>query len=227
MNVYYIFRFLQIWSFFAIITILFSLLVSVSTFNIFKKAQKKPSLSFIPVYNLLILLDITELPRLFFIMLLFPIINILIILVMLYRLSIIFQTNMAFALGLIFLGVIFLPLLNVSKYVKIEEEEKKADDVSDRMMPLLTEQQYSELNNIVDDTPKIDNVFKVPYHDEPPAPIFKANQNQIKYREMVLPDEEIEEIKRVEPVQVQDIYANRFINTKVTEEDDSIEIVEL
>ena len=99
------------------------------------------------------------------------------------------------------------------------------DNVIDSMMPLLTEKQYHELNNIVDDTPKVDNVFKAPSYDEPPAPVFKANK--VKYREMVLPEEKKEEIKRVEPVVVKDIYQNRFINTKVTEEDDSIEIVEL
>lgn len=228
MNIYYVFRFLQIWAFFALITIAFSLLVMVSTFNIFKSAGKNKNLSFIPIYNLLILLDITNLPRIFFIMLLFPIINILIILIILYRLSIVYRTNLPFALGLIFLGVIFLPILNISKYVTMEkEEEQKIDDVSDRMMPLLTEQEYTELNNVVEEKPKVDNVFKAPHQDEPPAPVFKANPNQIKYREMVLPEEKVEEIKRVEPVQVTDIYQNRFINTKVTEEDDQIEIVEL
>lgn len=228
MNIFYVFRFLQIWAFFAIITIAFSLLVMVSTFNIFKTAKKNPKLSFIPIYNLLILLDITNLPRIFFIMLLFPIINILIILIILYRLSIVYQTKLGFALGLIFLGVMFLPILNVSKYMNIEkEEEKKIDDVSDKMMPLLTEEQYSELNKVEEEKPKVDNVFKAPHFDEPPAPIFKASPNQIKYREMVLPEEKIETIKKVEPVQVQDIYQNRFINTKITEEDDSIEIVEL
>ena len=226
MNVFYVFRFLQIWSFFAVITIAFSLLVMISTFNIFKKAGKKPNLSFIPIYNLLILLDITGLSRMCFIMMLFPIVNILIILIILYRLSIVFQTSLGFALGLIFLGVLFLPLLNVSKYVRITEE-KQVDDVSDEMVSLLTEEQYNDLNKVIDEKPIVDNVFKAPHQDEPPAPVFRANPNQIKYREMVLPEEKVEEIKRVEPVEVQDIYQNRFINTKVTEEDDSIEIVEL
>ena len=108
-----------------------------------------------------------------------------------------------------------------------EEEEKQIDDVSNQMMPLLTEEQYSELNKIEEEEPKVDNVFKAPHQDEPPAPIFKANPNVIKYREMILPEEKIEEIKKVEPVQVTDLYQNKFINTKVTEEDDSIEIVEL
>ena len=228
MDIYYIFRFLQIWAFFAIITIAFSLLVMVSTFNIFKVAGKKSSLSFIPIYNLLVLLDITGISRMCFMLLLLPIINILVILIILYRLSIIYQTSLPFALGLIFLGVIFLPLLNVSKYMKVsEEEEKQIDDVSNQMMPLLTEEQYSELNKIEEEEPKVDNVFKAPHQDEPPAPIFKANPNVIKYREMILPEEKIEEIKKVEPVQVTDLYQNKFINTKVTEEDESIEIVEL
>jgi hypothetical protein len=223
--VYYVFRFLQIWSIFAIITILFSFLVMCSTFNIFKKAEKDSNLSFIPVYNLLILLDIVKMSRLCFILLLFPVINVLVMIIIMYRLSIVFQTSTVFALGLMFLAVIFLPLLNFSKYSIEKKEEKNLDDVTDSMMPILTEQQYKDLNKIVDDTPKVDNVFKAQIKEIPPAPTFKANK--IKYREMVIPEEKVEEIKKVEPVEVQDIYTNRFINTSVTEEDDSIEIVEL
>lgn len=223
--VYYIFKFLHIWAWFAIITILFSLLVMCFSFNIFKKANKNPKHSFIPIYNLLILLDIVEMSRLYFILLLFPVANVLVILLILYRLSIVFHTSSGFALGLIFLGVIFLPILNFSKYGIEVEEEKPYDNVTDAMMPLLTEKEYNELNNIVDDTPKVDNVFKAKIKEIPEAPTFKANR--IKYREMVKEETPVEEIKRVEPVQVEEIYTNRFINTKVTEEDDSIEIVEL
>lgn len=222
----YILRFIQIWLILMLLTLLFSLLIMVSSKNIFKKAGKDPKLSYIPIYNLMILLDITGIPEYFFIMLLFPIVNLLMILVILYRLSIVYQTSLGFALGLIFLSVVFIPVLNFSKYTMVEEE-KKVDDVKDEMMPLLTEKEYNELNKVEVEAPKVDNVFKSPIQNEPPAPVFKATPNQIKYKEIVLPEEKKEEIKRVEPVQVTDIYTNRFINTKVVEEDDSIEIVEL
>lgn len=222
--VYYVFRFLRLWSWFAIITIAFSLLVMCFSYNIFRKTGKNPNKSFIPIYNLLIMLDIVELSRLNFILLLFPIVNVYIIFLILYRLSIIFHTGKFFTVGLIFFSVVFLPMLNFGDFDNNTEDEKK-DDVTEEMVSLLTEKQYNELNNLPDTEPKIDNVFKIQVKEEEPAPTFKANK--IKYREMVLPEEKVEEIKRVEPVKVTDIYTNRFINTKVTEEDDSIEIVEL
>lgn len=225
MDMTFLLRFIEIWALFALITILFSLLVCISSFNIFKKAGKNTKNSFIPVYNLIILFDITELPRTLFPMMFCPIINLLMILILLYRLSIVYQTSLPFAIGLIFLSIIFLPILNFSKYVKIEE--KQIDDVSSEMIPLLTEKQYAELNNIVEEIPVVDNVFKAPHTDEPPAPTFKANPNQIKYMEMVMPEEKVEEIKRVEPVKVEDLTPNKFINTGISEEDETIEIVEL
>lgn len=216
---------LVIWLFSLGYTFIMSIVLMCSTKNIFEKTGKDSKYSYIPFYNLFILLDIVKMSKFSFIWLILPAVNVFYMFLVMYRLSIVFRTSTGFTLGLIFLPFVFLPILNHSKYLKDPEEEVKKDDVSDAMMPLLTEKQYSELNNIVDDTPKVDNVFKAPSHDIPPAPTFKANR--VKYREMVLPEEKKEEIKRVEPVEVKDIYQNRFINTKVTEEDDSIEIVEL
>lgn len=216
---------LVIWLFSLGFTFLMTIILMFSTKNIFEKTGKDSKYAYIPFYNLFVLLDIVKMSRFSFICLLMPAINVFYIFLLMYRLSIVFRTSTPFTLGLIFLPFIFLPILNNSKYLIDEKEEKEKDNVIDSMMPLLTEKQYHELNNIVDDTPKVDNVFKAPSYDEPPAPVFKANK--VKYREMVLPEEKKEEIKRVEPVVVKDIYQNRFINTKVTEEDDSIEIVEL
>lgn len=216
---------LVIWLFSLGFTFIMSIVLMCSTKNIFEKTGKDYKYAYIPFYNLFILLDIVKMSRYSFICLLLPVVNIFYVFIIMYRLSIIFGTSTSFAFGLVFLPFIFLPILNHSKYLKDPEEESKKDDVTDAMMPLLTEKQYNELNNVVDETPKVDNVFKAPSNEIPPAPTFKANK--VKYREMVLPEEKKEEIKRVEPVVVKDIYQNRFINTNVTEEDDSIEIVEL
>lgn len=225
MDIFYVFKFLRLWAVFASITLMFSLLCMFCTYNIFDKTSKKPSNSYVPVYNLLILLDIVELSRMYFILLLLPVVNVFVIYLMLYRLSIVFHTSKAFALGLIFLGVIFLPVLNYSKDLSVREEEK--DDVSQDMVSILTEQQFNDLNNVPVNEPVIDNVFKTRQVTENPAPSFKANR--VKYKEIVqdVIEEEPEVIKKVEPVMVQNLQPNKFINDKITEEDDSIEIVEL
>ena len=225
--IYYIFKFMRIWSWFALITVIFSLTIMFFGRNLFKKAGKKPELSYLPIYNLLILLDICQMFRIYFILLLLPIVNVLVILLMLYRISIVFHTSTGFAMGLIFFPVIFLPILNMSRNLKLENEpEPEKVDVSNEMLTVLTEQQINDINKIPDDKPIVDNVFKIPVKETTPPPTFKANV--IKYKQMVLDEEPEEKIEKVEPVKVETIYENRFINTESKqEEDETIEIVEL
>lgn len=224
--IYWIFKLLRLWSMFAVVSLLFSIFIMLCCYNIFKRNGKKPYTSFIPVYNLLIMLDCVKMDRVYFILLLLPVVNIFTIYLILYRLSIIFRTGTLFAVGLIFLPVIFLPILNFTNIYNVETIEEKNVDVTDEMVTMLTEEQYKDLNNIEDDTPKVDNVFKKPVKLVEDVPTFKANK--IKYRQMVLEDEEIKKIERVEPVHLEDIKpTNKFVNEKISEEDDSIEIVEL
>ena len=85
MLIFYIYKFLRIWGVFASVTLLFSVLVSLTCNNIFKVMGKNKIQGYIPVYNLLNLLDIVNLSRLNFLLLIFPISNILIIYIILYR----------------------------------------------------------------------------------------------------------------------------------------------
>ena len=218
-----IFKLLRVWSVFAVYTLLFSLLLWLSSYKIFEKAGKKRWQSFIPIYNLIVMLDIVKMNGLYFLLLLLPITNVLIIYIMLYRLSIVFVTEKKFALGLILCAAIFLPILNYSNELKLtEEEEKKLDDVSGDMISLLTNKEYEELNNQVDDTPKVDNVFKGNLKNIEQAPTFKANK--LKYQQIVEEEKPIK-VDRVEPVEVRDLEKNKFVTTK-EDEDDSIEIIE-
>jgi len=225
--IFYIFKFMRIWSVFALLTLAFSILLMLCSNNIFRKAGKKSWLSYLPIYNLLILLDVCQMFRLYFILLLLPIVNVLVIMLMLYRLSIIFLTKKGFALGLIFMPVLFLPMLNYSRNLRlVNEKSPEEKDVSSDMVTLLTQNQVNDLNKIQEGKPIIDNVFKVPVQNVEPAPAFKANV--IKYKQMVLEEEKPKVIEKVEPIKVNDIYENRFVNTQNKQkEDETIEIVEL
>lgn len=225
--VYYVFKLMRMWSIFALITLAFSVLIMFCGSNIFKKAGKKAELSYLPVYNLLIMLDVCQMFRLYFILLLLPIINVLVIMLMLYRLSIVFLTKKAFAFGLILMPVVFLPILNFSSNLRLANEPKEEEkDVSGEMVSMLTEAQVSELNKVVEEKPQIDNVFKAPVQTMTPPPTFKANT--IEYKQIVPTEEQQKVIEKVEPVKVNEMYANRFINTQnKQEEDETIEIVEL
>jgi len=222
--VYYIFKFIRIWALFASVTILFSVLVMMSCNNIFKRTGRESRFAFYPIYNLLILLDIVKMDRVYFILLLFPIVNILTIYLMLYRLSIVFHTNSAFAFGLILLPILFLPILNFTNIYELKPEEEIKDDVSKDMVTMLTQEEYDNLNQL-EGISSVDNVFKIRIEKEEPAPVFKANR--IKYDQIVMEQQSEPKIETVEPVILDEIKINRFINDKVIEEDDSIEIVEL
>ncbi len=230
---FYIYKFMRIWGWFAVVTLLFSLLIMLTCSNIFKVSEKKKASLLIPLYNLVIFLDIVNMNRFYFILLLFPVVNILVIYIMLYRLSIVFHTTKSFAFGLIFLPIVFLPILNFSGNLdNRSSDEIEQEDLKKETINLLTESQIDLLNSESESTPKVDNVFKSEIEEIPEAPVFKANK--IKYKEILLNDEKEEKIEKVEPVIVtEDIKKpSRFISDnldeiKKQEENDNIEIIEL
>lgn len=230
---FYIYKFMRIWGWFAVVTLLFSLLIMLTCSNIFKVSEKKRVSLLIPLYNLIIFLDIVNMNRFYFILLLFPVVNILVIYIMLYRLSIVFHTTKSFAFGLIFLPIVFLPILNFSGNLdNRSSDEIEQEDLKKETINLLTESQIDLLNSESESTPKVDNVFKSEIEEIPEAPVFKANK--IKYKEILLNDDKEKKIEKVEPVIVtEDIKKpSRFISDNLDEikkqkENDNIEIIEL
>lgn len=230
---FYIYKFMRIWGWFAVVTLLFSLLIMLTCSNIFKVSEKKKASLLIPLYNLVIFLDIVNMNRFYFILLLFPVVNVLVIYIMLYRLSIVFHTTKSFAFGLIFLPIVFLPILNFSGNLdNRSSDEIEQEDLKKETINLLTESQIDLLNSESESTPKVDNVFKSEIEEIPEAPVFKANK--IKYKEILLNDEKEKKIEKVEPVIVtEDIKKpSRFISDnldeiKKQEENNNIEIIEL
>lgn len=230
---FYIYKFMRIWGWFAVVTLLFSLLIMLTCSNIFKVSEKKRASLLIPLYNLIIFLDIVNMNRFYFILLLFPVVNILVIYIMLYRLSIVFHTTKSFAFGLIFLPIVFLPILNFSGNLdNRSSDEIEQEDLKKETINLLTESQIDLLNSESESTPKVDNVFKSEIEEIPEAPVFKANK--IKYKEILLNDDKEKKIEKVEPVIItEDIKKpSRFISDnldeiKKQEENDNIEIIEL
>lgn len=220
MLIFYIYKFLRVWGVFASVTVLFSVLISLTCNNIFKVMGKNKMQGYIPVYNLFNLLDIVNLNRMCFILLVLPLSNILMIYIILYRISIIFHTNKTFSVGLLVMPVIFLPMLNFSNKLdirprkEVEEEELKKSSIN-----LMTDEELKELNNSQSEEIKVDNVFKRSVDVKEEVPTFKANK--IKYDEMLLNDSN-EHKKEIDKLEISDI------NKKdIVDEDDNIEIVEL
>jgi hypothetical protein len=96
----------------------FSLLVSilyiVSLWKIFAKAGKPGWASIVPIYNVIVMLEITGKPIWWIILLLIPVVNLVISIIVIVELANKFGKSGGFAVGLIFLPVIFYPILAFS-----------------------------------------------------------------------------------------------------------------
>lgn len=87
------------------------LLMIVSMWRIFDKAGKPGWASIIPIYNLIVLLEIVDKPLWWFVLMLIPIVNIVITLLVLIALAERFDKGAGFGVGMFFLPFIFLPIL--------------------------------------------------------------------------------------------------------------------
>jgi hypothetical protein len=92
--------------FFAIITFLIVIM-----WKFFKKAGFKGYESLIPIHNLVVLIQIAGKPISYFFLLLIPIVNIIYMVKIINGISRSFGKGVGFTLGLIFLPIIFLPIL--------------------------------------------------------------------------------------------------------------------
>lgn len=91
--------------------------------KIFTKAGKPGWACLVPIYNIIVLLEIVNKPWWWLFLMLIPIVNIVILIIVIHRLSLSFGKGGGFTLGLIFLGIIFYPILGFgdSVYTKLPE----------------------------------------------------------------------------------------------------------
>ncbi|MFA6184537.1 MAG: DUF5684 domain-containing protein [Candidatus Shapirobacteria bacterium] len=103
------------------ICFLFLILMLASAWKIFVKAGKPGWAALVPVYNMVVLLEIVGMPIWYIFLMFIPLVNIIIGLVVLLNLVKSFKKSMGFVLGLIFLPMIFYPILafGKSRYTKI------------------------------------------------------------------------------------------------------------
>lgn len=90
-------------------------LLYASEWVIYQKAGKRGWYSLIPVYNVLVLLQIVGKPWWWILLFLIPFVNIIFVIWMLNMLSKSFGKNEGFTVGLLFLSFIFLPILAFGK----------------------------------------------------------------------------------------------------------------
>ena len=101
-----------------IISLAIFALMIVSLWKIFTKAGKPGWACIIPIYNIIVLLEIVGKPWWWLLLMLIPFVNMVFAIWMLNLLSKSFGHDVGFTLGLLFLGFIFFPILGLgeSKY---------------------------------------------------------------------------------------------------------------
>lgn len=101
---------------FYVAVIVFSILVQ---WKLFTKAGKPGWASIVPIYNILVLLEIVGKPWWYLLLMFVPVVNIVILIMVMIDLAKVFGKDGGFAVGLIFLSIIFMAILafGQAKYI--------------------------------------------------------------------------------------------------------------
>ena len=94
-----------------IIWVIVMLFLIASEWKIFTKAGKPGWAILIPIYNIIVFLQIVGRPVWWIILLLIPVVNFIILIILVNDLSKSFGKGVGYTLGLLFLGILFVPLL--------------------------------------------------------------------------------------------------------------------
>ena len=86
-------------------------LIIISAWKVFEKADKPGWACLIPIYNIIVMLEIVDRPWWWLFLLLIPLVNLIFAVILCIDLAKAFGQGAAFGIGLLFLGFIFYPIL--------------------------------------------------------------------------------------------------------------------
>ena len=98
----------------SIVGLIVGILVIAGMWKVFTKAGKPGWAAIIPIYNTIVLLQIAGKPIWWIVLLFIPIVNIIIAVLVMIGVAKSFGKGTGFALGLLFLSPIFIPILGFS-----------------------------------------------------------------------------------------------------------------
>jgi len=101
-----------------VVYIVISVFFIMTMWKIFAKANKPGWAAIIPIYNVIVLLEIVGRPIWWIILLMIPCVNIVISIILIFDLAKSFGKDAAFGIGILFLSVVFLPILAFSSNIK-------------------------------------------------------------------------------------------------------------
>lgn len=98
-----------------VVLVVAAILMVVALWRIFTKAGQPGWAAIVPIYNMVVMLHIVRKPTWWVILSLIPIVNIVIAVIVAHQLARVFGKGIGYSLGLIFLPVIFYPVLGFGK----------------------------------------------------------------------------------------------------------------
>lgn len=95
----------------------------VSVWKVYAKAGQPGWAAIVPIYNFIVLLKIVNKPWWWIFLMLIPIVSLIFAIIVLHRLSLSFGKGAGFTVGLLFLGIVFWPILGFgdATYKKLED----------------------------------------------------------------------------------------------------------
>ena len=131
-----------------IFSLILSIIMIISYWKIFKKKGKPGWATLVPIYNVIVQIQVANLSMIYFLLLLIPFVNIYAIIKINISLAKSFNKSTGFGIGLLLLPIIFVPLLAFS-----EEEDKKQPTINNNFnaMNIINENNNDTDTNIVND----------------------------------------------------------------------------
>lgn len=105
-----------------IFVLVIAVVMLISMWKIFSKAGQPGWAILVPIYNMITLLKVVRKPVWWILLMLIPFVNFIIIILVYLELAKVFGKDTGFGLGIVFLPIIFLPMLafSNSEYQQVE-----------------------------------------------------------------------------------------------------------
>lgn len=212
-----------------IFSLILNIIMIISYWKIFKKKGKPGWATLVPIYNVIVQIQVANLSMIYFLLLLIPFVNIYAIIKINISLAKSFNKSTGFGIGLLLLPIIFVPLLAFS-----EEEDKKQPTINNNFnaMNIINENNNDTDTNIVNDNvlnssfPTIENVEiennNIPTIENEDTTTVETENNNAEIP--VINNESVEEPVVVEPT-INEI--NQVENNIPTEQNANIDNVQV
>lgn len=162
--------------------------------KLFAKASKGAKTATYPILNLFGMLEVVEVSPFWGILLFMPVFNLIVLFMMSYKLAKVFRCGTGKMIGLIFLDIIFYPMLaksDVGYKVTDTEYYRTLDSARNDSVHLMTQSEIDAVNKIEEETNLVDSIFKSDISQLPDAEPYKATRNNQEFSKQSEPSETI------------------------------------